>query len=102
MTLIAYLPNDSITYFIEEPENGIHPTALEAVFQSLTSVYDGQVFVATHSPLVVSLAERGRILCFAKNDSGSVDIVSGDKHPRLRDWRGQVELSTLYAAGVLG
>ena len=102
LTLSAYLTKETVIYLIEEPENGIHPRAIEAMFQSLDSVYEGQVFIATHSPLVVELAGRDQLLCFAKNESGSVDIVRGNEHPRLRDWHGQVELSTLYAAGVLG
>lgn len=102
LTLIAYLPDNSATYLIEEPENGIHPQALEVVFQSLSSLYDGQVLMATHSPLIVGLAKQNQILCFGKNESGSVAVVNGADHPRLRDWQGEVELSTLYAAGVLG
>lgn len=102
LTLLAYLPDQSNIYLIEEPENGIHPKAVEGVFQSLSSVYNGQVLIATHSPLFLGLAEPAQLLCFAKNPSGAVSIVSGDRHPALRDWRGGVDLSTLYAAGVLG
>lgn len=103
LTLLAYNSSrKSGIYLIEEPENGIHPKALEAVFQSLSSVYDCQILLATHSPLLLSLAEQEQILCFAKNPSGAIDIVSGDRHPALKDWHGQVALSTLYAAGVLG
>lgn len=103
LTLLAYLPAETGSiYLIEEPENGIHPKAVEGVFQSLSSVYRGQVLVATHSPLFLGLAEPGQLLCFAKTPSGAVDIVSGDQHPALKNWRGQVDLATLYAAGVLG
>lgn len=102
LTLLAYLPEHEGIYLIEEPENGIHPRAVEAVFQSLSSVYDGQVLIATHSPLIVGLASREQILCFARNPSGAVDVVSGLDHPRLRDWKGEADLGTLYAAGVLG
>lgn len=102
LTLLAYLPDDPGIYLIEEPENGIHPRAVEGVFQSLSSVYAGQVLVASHSPLFLGLAEPKDLLCFAKNPSGAVDIVSGDDHPALRNWKGQIDLSTLYAAGVLG
>ena len=102
LTLIAYLQNESTVYLIEEPENGIHPRALEGVFESLSSVYNGQVLIATHSPLVLGLAEPSQLLCFAKNLSGAVSVVSGDKHPALKKWQGQVDLATLYAAGVLG
>ena len=102
LTLLAYLPEQSKVHLIEEPENGIHPRAVEGVFQSLSSVYSGQVLVATHSPLFLGLADSSQLLCFAKNPSGAISIVSGDHHPALKNWRGEVDLSTLYAAGVLG
>ena len=102
LTLLAYLPEHGGVYLIEEPENGIHPRAIEALFQSLSSVYDGQVLLATHSPLLLRLAQLDQILCFAKNPSGATDIVAGNEHPRLRDWKGQTDLATLYASGVLG
>lgn len=102
LTLLAYLPEQPRIYLIEEPENGIHPRAIEGVYQSLSSVYRGQVLVATHSPIFLSLAEPNQLLCFARTTSGAVDIVSGNQHPALKHWRGQIDLSTLYAAGVLG
>ncbi len=102
LTLLAYLPGQFNIYLIEEPENGIHPRALEGVFLSLSSVYNGQVLVATHSPMFLGLAQPEQMLCFAKTPSGAVDIVSGDQHPALKGWQGEIELSTLYAAGVLG
>ena len=102
LTLLAYLPHNGEVYLIEEVENGVHPRAIEAVFDSLSSVYDGQVLLATHSPLIVGFTKREQILCFAKNTSGATSIVRGSEHPKLKDWRGQVNLGTLYAAGVLG
>ena len=102
LTLLAYLPHHQEVYLIEEVENGVHPRAIEAVFDSLSSVYDGQVLLATHSPLIVGLTKPEQVLCFAKNPSGATSIVRGREHPKLKDWRGQVDLGTLYAAGVLG
>lgn len=102
LTLLAYLPNEMGTYLIEEPENGVHPKAIEGVFQSLSSVYQGQVLIATHSPLLLGLTEPAQLLCFAKNPSGAVDVISGEQHPLLRKWRREIDLSTLYASGVLG
>ena len=29
-------------------------------------------------------------------------FVRGNEHPLLRDWRGTLDLGTLFAAGVLG
>ncbi len=102
LTLLAYLPAAGQVYLIEEPENGVHPRALEAVYQSLSSVYEGQVLCATHSPLFLSLASRSDLVCFALADSGATSIVKGEHHPALKTWKRQVSLDTLYAAGVLG
>jgi predicted ATPase len=102
LTLPAYLPDFRGVYLIEEPENGIHPGAVEAVFQSLSSVYDAQILLATHSPVILSQAHADKVLCFKKTDAGATDIVLGSEHPRLRDWKGQPNLSVLFAGGVLG
>ena len=102
LTLLAYLPHNREIYAIEEAENGVHPRAIEGVFESLSSVYDGQILIATHSPLIVGLAKPEQILCFEKNPSGATSIVLGREHPKLRDWLGTIDIGTLYAAGVLG
>ncbi len=102
LTLPAYLPDFTGVYLIEEPENGIHPGAVESVFQSLSSVYSAQILLATHSPVILSLAKAEEVLCFKKTEAGATDIVLGSKHPALRDWRGQPNLSILFASGVLG
>lgn len=100
-TIIAYLPEKNRIYMIEEPENGLHPMAIESIFQSLSSVYDNQILLATHSPAILRLAEPKQILCFSKTPSGAVDIVNGENHPKLKEWQKGVDLATLHAAGVL-
>lgn len=102
LTLPAYLDTFSGVYLIEEPENGIHPRAVEAAFQSLSSVYNAQILVATHSPVILSLVEPHQLLCFAKTSSGETCLVRGSEHPALAEWRRETNLGTLFAAGVLG
>ncbi len=102
LSLIAYLPDSETIYIIEEPENGIHPRAIEAVMESLSSVYAGQVFIATHSPLVVGLAQPEQLLCFERTDEGATRVLRGDQHPALANWKKRVSLADLYASGVLG
>ena len=102
LTLLAYTPEVTGVYLIEEAENGIHPTAVDTMFQSLSSVYGAQILVATHSPVVISEAKLEQVICFSKNAEGSTDIVTGKNHPKLRDWKGEENLSVLFAAGVLG
>ncbi len=102
LTLLAYHPEPGHIYFIEEPENGIHPRALEAVYQSLSSVYEGQVLCASHSPILLNLCRPEDLLCFARTESGATSIVRGDQHPRLKQWQRAVSLGDLLASGVLG
>lgn len=102
LTLLAYARACAPILLIEEPENGIHPQALETVWQSLSSIYDGQVFCATHSPIILSLIEDEQLLCFARTPGGAVDIVNGTQHPALKSWRAEVQLGDLLAMGILG
>ena len=102
LTLPAYLADLQGIYLIEEPENGIHPKAVATAYDSLSSVYEAQVLLATHSPVVLSKADLDDVLCFAKNDDGSTDVVLGSEHPLLQKWQGTTDLGTLLAAGVLG
>ena len=102
LTLLAYLPSPTGPYLIEEPENGIHPRAVETVLQSLSSVYDAQVLLATHSSIVARLAEAEQLLCLARDEERGTDVVAGSSHPRLRSPEGVVDLGLLLASGVLG
>lgn len=102
LTLPAYLPDFEGIYLIEEPENGIHPRAVETAFRSLSSVQDAQILLTTHSPVIISIAEASRILCFSKTEAGATDIVLSTENPALRDWRGETDLGVLFAEGVFG
>lgn len=102
LTILAYLPEFSGIYLVEEPENGIHPKAIETAFQSMSSIYNAQIILATHSPVMLNISEPEQVLCFAKTKNGATDIVRGDEHPALKEWRGEVNLGTLFAGGVLG
>jgi len=102
LTLPAYQGDFHGIYLIEEPENGIHPKAVTTMYDSLSSVYDAQVLLATHSPVLLNAAKMDDVLCFAKSDEGATDIVLGSEHPVLRQWQGHADLGTLLASGVLG
>jgi len=102
LTLPAYLGDFRGIYLIEEPENGIHPRAIETMTQSLSSVYDAQVLLATHSPVILSTVGAEQVLCFAKDAEGATMITKGSEHPALKSWKHETTLGTLFAAGVLG
>ncbi|WP_030904957.1 methylation-associated defense system AAA family ATPase MAD3 [Streptosporangium amethystogenes] len=102
LTLLSYLDGTVLPTLLvtEEPENGIHPRAIETVVQSLSSLYDSQVWISTHSPIVLAHTDLTDVLA-ARLDDGGVQVIPGDRHPRLRDWQGSLDIGTLFAAGVL-
>lgn len=102
LTLLPYLSKHPAILMTEEPENGIHPRAIEAVLQSLSSMYDSQVWVSSHSPVVLARAKLEQLLCARLTSEGGVEMVPGTEHPRLQEWRGGIDLGSLFAAGVLG
>jgi AAA domain, putative AbiEii toxin, Type IV TA system len=103
LTILPYLSNNPGLICIEEPENGIHPRAIETTLQSLSSIYDSQVWVTTQSPVVLAHSQdlSSIVVMQAQND-GNVHAMKGNEHPRLRDWQGSIDLGSLFAAGVLG
>jgi predicted ATPase len=101
LTILAYLQEPNQVFLIEEPENAVHPTAVDSMYQSLSSLYDSQVLMASHSPILLSLAKPEELLCFARGTNGT-EVVPGNEHPALQEWKGEVNLSDLFAAGVLG
>jgi len=79
----------------------VHPAALQAIYESLSSIYEGQVLVASHSPVLLSMAKPEQLLCFINTPDGA-QIVRGSEHQALRDWQGEVSLGMLAASGILG
>ena len=102
LTLLAYSKDRHGMYLIEEPEYGIHPYGIEIVLQSLRSMYESQVLLTTHSPLVARLARPSELLCFNTDHEGATRIVAASKHPLLKDWVDSVDFGTLLASGILG
>jgi predicted ATPase len=103
LSLLPYLPASALPDLLvtEEPENGIHPQAIETVVQSLSSILDSQVWVSTHSPIMLAKTDLADVLVARLDDSGAADIIAGHQHPRLRNWQGALDLGSLFAAGVL-
>ena len=100
LTLVAYLPNAPTLLVIEEPENSIHPQAIETIMQSLRSLYDQQVWVSTHSPVVLADGKLSELVITRLDRTGAATVVRGEEHPRLAEWKGAIDLGSLFATGV--
>jgi len=102
LTILPYLEPRDVLFLIEEPENGLHPLAIEAVYQSLTSIYDSQALVATHSPVLLSLAKPEELLIFSRGEDGSCSAIQGEEHPLIKGRKPPIELDLLFGSGILG
>lgn len=102
LTLPAFLSGPPSLYMVEEPENGVHPHALEIIVKALAAIPGAQVFAATHSPLVVQQVGAKPLLCFTRDEKSGVHIIHGENHPALKGWQGNPDLASIFAARVLG
>jgi predicted ATPase len=100
LTLVAYLDDMPPLLVIEEPENSIHPQAIDTIMQSLRSLYDRQVLISTHSPVVLAGGQVTELVITRLDRSGAAAVVRGEDHPRLTAWKGAIDLGSLFATGV--
>ncbi|MCX4036446.1 AAA family ATPase [Aeromonas caviae] len=100
LTIPAFLPYESALYMVEEPENGVHPKALEVILRSLSTIPGAQMILATHSPFVVQHCGVEPLLCFSHGEGGT-SITPGTKHPMLEQWDNSPDIGLVFAAGVL-
>jgi predicted ATPase len=96
LTVLPYLNDLPDIVFLEEPENGIHPQAIEAVLQSLSSAYESQILISSHSPVVLANISLEQVICVRLNKDGAASIIPGYDHPQLKEWKGRVDLGALF------
>jgi hypothetical protein len=102
VTILPFLPSTPLLMTYEEPENGVHPKGIEILLQALQTIHGSQVFVSSHSPLVLAKCLPSQIVCLSLDDRGAATAVRGDQHPALFEWKDSINLGSLLAAGVLG
>src|SRR5437870_5404703 len=86
LTILPYLRDAPRVICLEEPGNHTHPRAIEIVLQSLSSLYDSQVWISTHSSLVLAHTDLKSVIVMRGDPEGNVVAVAGSEHPQLRDW----------------
>ncbi len=83
--------------FLEEPENGLHPSRIAEVVRLLRTLTESgtQIVMATHSPLVVNELQPTEVTVVTR------DEVSGTKLIPIAETHGFAERSKVYALGEL-
>jgi len=101
--LLYYLAFAALPYLgqppvilIEEPENGLHPARIGDVVEVLRAVSEhSQVFMATHSPLVVNELQPEEVYVTTR------DLERGTSVTRLDDTANFEERASVYQNGEL-
>lgn len=101
LSILPFLDNVPSFVAVEEPENGIHPKAIEVILESLRVMEHSQAWVTTHSPIVVAVTKPEHLVCLSMTKNQGVQAVRGDQHELLSTWRGVPTLDALFSAGVL-
>ncbi|HEV7669356.1 MAG TPA: ATP-binding protein [Thermoanaerobaculia bacterium] len=104
LTLLSYAATeeDMDVYLVEEPENGLHPLAIQVAYDALSQPSPGaQILCATHSPIFLAQTKLDETLVFRRTSSGSSVVRRGSEIPELSDWSGRVNLPDLFVTGVL-
>ncbi|RMH21951.1 MAG: ATP-binding protein [Acidobacteria bacterium] len=104
LTLLSFAASDEEfqVFLIEEPENGLHPLAIQTVYDILERpAPSGQFLCASHSPIFLAAARLPQVLIFRRHPDGSAIVQRGDEVHDLRQWADKVNLSDLFVTGVL-
>lgn len=103
LSLLAYAEPDGARgiVLVEEPENGLHPLAIQSVHQALASMQTTQVLVATHSPVFLASTDMAQALVFRRQPDGAARVERGDEVAALKRWHGTVRLADVFATGIL-
>jgi predicted ATPase len=101
LTILPYLSPTPKLLCVEKPETHIHPKAMEIVLQSLSSMYNSQVWISTHSPIALAHTDLKSVIVMHGSHEGNAVAIPGLEHPRLQDWQVSIDLGSLFAAGVL-
>lgn len=104
LTLVSYAATEDRqeTYLIEEPENGLHPLAIQVVHEALSRPpANVQVLCATHSPIFLAQTDLEHVLVFRRAPEGYAIVRRASEIAELREWTGRVNLADLFVTGVL-
>jgi len=87
---LSHAPSPPGILLIEEPENGVHFASLKDIVDTLRHLCRDkgvQVFVTTHSPYLLDLAELNEVWVFNKDEEGAVHARNLADLPETQDMR---------------
>jgi len=88
----------------DEPEISLHPYALSVFAEAVelaTTDWSKQVFIATHSPVLISQFDPENILASEKGAYGEMQLTRVSKMENIKDLLDEYATGSLYMAEIL-
>ena len=85
---ISHQPNPPGVMLVEEPENGVHHSALKQIIEALASLSKTrgiQVILTTHSPYLLDFVEPENVQVFLKDSEGAVHATKMSDSAQVKD-----------------
>jgi predicted ATPase len=99
---VLYSPDAPPLVCFEEPENNLHPYALELLMDVLKSASrKRQVLISTHSPHLLNLVDPESVFIFDKGQ-GETKITEACTRKNLKSLTREVGLGEAWYAGTIG
>ena len=103
-SLFAHGNQNDVLILLDEPETSLHPYAIsvfaEAVKQA-TREWNKQVFIATHSPVLISQFEPEDILATGLTESGQAVLTRVSEMEDIKDLLEDYAAGSLYMAEAI-
>ena len=97
---ILYNPNRGRLICIDEPETGLHPNMIEAVYRGIKYASNNgcQIIVVTHSPFLLNFFEPKDALSFSKNEQNQTTVENHNNN----DFDDETGLGQRWLNGQIG
>ena len=95
--------HDSLIVF-DEPETSLHPYAISVFAEAVkhaTKEWNRQVFIATHSPVLIGQFEPEDILATGLDESGQTTLTRVSEMEDIKDLLESYDTGSLYMAEVI-
>lgn len=98
---LAYSPVSPRIIAIEEPEDGINPGILDAIlelFRDMAASGKHQIFITTHSKLLMDLAKKEEVIVVQKVN-GATNFTPLSEHPNIDEFLEDLTVGSLHYSG---
>jgi len=99
---IFYNPNRGSLVCLDEPEMGLHPDMIRTIAKGIRHAAETtQMFIATHSPLLLNAFELDEILIFEKDKNNQTQVIIKSEED-FDNWNEDYLVGQLWLSGQIG